>query len=139
VRVTPALIRVRNAQETWGRTQDAALSDVFKLQSDIAEQVVGALRVTLGATERRGLRRGGTSDLAAYNSHELRRYEWRKRTVAVLEEAARHFAAAIARDSTYARAWSGLACAIGLYPSHGDSTLPRLACACDPEVRVRRL
>jgi TolB-like protein/Flp pilus assembly protein TadD len=138
VRVTPALIRVRNAQEVWGQTYDAAISDVFKLQSDIAEQVVGALRVTLGTTERQGLRQGGTTDLAAYNSYELGRYEWRKRTVAGLEEAARHFAAAIARDSTYARAWSGLADAIGLYPSYGDSTLARAAAYDSAERAARR-
>ena len=47
VRVTPALIRVSNAQEVWGQSYDAALTDVFKLQSDISEQVVGALQVTL--------------------------------------------------------------------------------------------
>jgi TolB-like protein/Tfp pilus assembly protein PilF/aminoglycoside phosphotransferase (APT) family kinase protein len=138
VRVTPALIRVRNAQEVWGQTYDAALSDVFKLQSDIAEQVVAALQVTLGAAERRGLRESGTHDLAAYNSYELGRYEWRKRTAAGLEAAARQFTVALARDPNYARAWSGLADAIGLFPGYGVVSIPRAAAYDSAERAARR-
>jgi serine/threonine-protein kinase len=125
VRITPALIRVSNAQEVWGQTYDAALSDVFELQSDISEQVAGALEVTLGGTERRALREGGTHDLQAYNSYVLGRYEWRKRTQAGLQDAARLFGDALARDSNYARAWSGLADAVGLFPSYQVTVYPR--------------
>jgi len=138
VRVTPALIRVSNARELWGQTYDAALSDVFKLQSDIAEQVVGALQVTLGTDERRDLRSGGTNDVAAYNQYVLGRYEWRKRTNAGLEEAARHFTAALARDSSYAQAWSGLADAIGLFPSYGVTSVQRAAAYDSAERAARR-
>ena len=138
VRVTPALIRVSDARELWGQTYDAALSDVFKLQSDIAEQVVGALQVTLASNERRDLREGGTRDVAAYNQYVLGRYEWRKRTAAGLEEAARHFAAALARDSSYAQAWSGLADAVGLFPSYGVTTVTRAAAYDSAEHAARR-
>lgn len=138
VRITPALIRVSNAQEVWGQTYDAALSDVFKLQSDISEQVVGALQVTLGASERRDLREGGTRDVAAYNSYVLGRYEWRKRTVEGLQEAARQFAAAIARDPNYARAWSGLADAVGLFPDYSVTAMPRVTAYDSAERAARR-
>jgi len=137
VRITPALIRVSNAQEVWGQTYDAGLSDVFKLQSDISEQVVGALQVTLGGTERRDLREGGTRDVAAYNSYVLGRYEWRKRTVEGLQAAARQFTAAIARDPNYARAWSGLADAVGLFPDYSVMAIPR-ATAYDSAERAAR-
>jgi eukaryotic-like serine/threonine-protein kinase len=138
VRVTPALIRVANAQEVWGQTYDASLSDVFQLQADIAEQVVGALQVTLGATERRDLRDAGTTDVEAYNDYVLGRYEWRKRTAAGLEDAARQFTAALARDPHYARAWSGLADAVGLFPSYGVMTVPRALVYDSAERAARR-
>ncbi len=138
VRVTPALIRVTNAQEVWGQTYDADLSDVFRLQSDISEQVAGALQVTLGAEERRVLRAGGTRDVAAYDSYVLGRYEWRRRTQASLQEAARHFTAALARDPGYARAWSGLADAVGLYPQYGVMTLQPAAAYDSAERAARR-
>lgn len=124
VRVTPALIRVANAHEVWGQTYDADVSDVFRLQSEIAEQVTGALQVTLGADERRNLRASGTRDLGAYEDYVLGRYEWRKRTGDALQEAARHFTAALAHDPDYARAWSGLADAVGLYPTYGVTAIP---------------
>jgi serine/threonine protein kinase/tetratricopeptide (TPR) repeat protein len=138
VRVTPALIRVSNAQEVWGQTYDATLSDVFKVQTDIAEQVVGALQVTLGAAEQRDLRDAGTRDVDAYNSYVLGRYEWRKRSGPALEDAARQFTAAIARDPTYARAWSGLADAVGLYPSYGVRSIPRTVAYDSAERAARR-
>ncbi len=137
VRVTPALIRVGNAQEVWGQTYDASLSDVFRVQSDIAEQVVGALQVTLGATERRDMGEGGTRDVAAYNSYVLGRYEWRKRTAGGLQTAARQFTAALARDPGYARAWSGLADAVGLFPQYGVTEVTR-AVAYDSAERAAR-
>jgi serine/threonine-protein kinase len=137
VRVTPALIRVRNAQEVWGQSYDADVADVFKLQSDISERVVGALQVTLGASERRDLREGGTHNVEAYNAYVLGRYEWRKRTAAGLQEAARHFAAAIASDAGYARAWAGLADAVGLFPDYDVTTVPR-AVAYDSAERAAR-
>ena len=138
VRVTPALIRVKNAQEVWGQTFDASLSDVFKLQADIAEQVVGALQVTLGATEQRDLRDAGTRDVEAYNSYLLGRYEWRKRSADGLQAAARQFTAALARDPQYARAWSGLADAVGLYPSYGVMAIPRAVVYDSAERAARR-
>jgi serine/threonine-protein kinase len=127
VRVTPALIRVSNAQEVWGQSYDADLADVFRLQTDISEQVVGALQVTLGASERRDLGDAGTRDVAAYQSYVLGRYEWRKRTADGLQDAARQFSAALARDASYARAWSGLADAVGLYPDYNVRAIGRAA------------
>jgi TolB-like protein/Tfp pilus assembly protein PilF len=138
VRVTPALIRVANAQEVWGQSYDAALSDVFRLQTDISEQVVGALQVTLGTAERRDLREGGTHDVAAYNSYVLGRYEWRKRTQEGLQAAARQFTAAIGRDPNYARAWSGLADAVGLFPDYDVTSVPRAAAYDSAERAARR-
>ena len=138
VRITPALIRVRDAREVWGQVYDAALAEVFTLQSDIAEQVVGALQVTLGAAERRDLRHGGTRDVEAYDRYVSGRYEWRKRTATSLVEAARQFTAALARDSTYAQAWSGLADAVGLYPGYGVDSLPSAAAYDSAERAARR-
>jgi len=138
VRVTPALIRVSNAQEVWSQSYDAALADVFRLQTNISEQVVGALQVTLGAGERRHLEEGGTHSVAAYNAYILGRYEWRKRTGQALQAAARQFAAAIAADPAYARAWSGLADAVGLFPDYDVTNVPRSAAYDSSERAARR-
>ena len=47
VRVTPQLIRVADETHLWAARYDAVLTDIFEVQSQIAEQVAGALGVTL--------------------------------------------------------------------------------------------
>lgn len=119
VRVTPALIHVANGRQVWGASFDAVVTDVFDIQSDISEQVVAALAVTLGAAERRGLRDAGTASLEAYREYVLGRAAWRTRTQDGLREAVRHFQRAVDMDPQYALAWAGIADAVGLYPLYG--------------------
>ena len=47
VRVTPQLIRVADETHLWADRYDAVLTDIFAVQSEIAEQVAAALGVTL--------------------------------------------------------------------------------------------
>ena len=54
LRVTPQLIRVTDDSHLWAATYDATLGEVFRLQSEIAEQVTTALDVALRAPERVG-------------------------------------------------------------------------------------
>jgi serine/threonine-protein kinase len=47
VRVTPQLIRVADETQLWADRYDAVLTDIFAVQSEIAEQVAGALGLKL--------------------------------------------------------------------------------------------
>ena len=67
LRVTPQLIRVRDDSHLWAATYDAALGEVFRLQSEIAEQVTTALDVALRAPERAALAAVGTRNAEAYD------------------------------------------------------------------------
>lgn len=69
VRVTPQLIRVSDDSHLWADRYDASLADIFQVQGDIAEQVAGALHVTLGAPERRALSERLTASLEAYDAY----------------------------------------------------------------------
>jgi TolB-like protein len=55
VRINPALVRVSDATQIWSQSYEAVLSDVFKLQSEIAAQVAGALGVKLLQPEQKAL------------------------------------------------------------------------------------
>ena len=95
-----------NAPATrWQQPFDAALTDVFPTQADIATRVAEALGVTLGDSARRQLAARPTHDLAAYDAY-LRAVTLR-RTDAPAAVAA--FEEAIARDSGFALAWADLA------------------------------
>ena len=52
----------------WQQPFDAALTDVFQVQSDIASRVAQALGVALGAGEEKRLSEKPTQNLAAYDA-----------------------------------------------------------------------
>jgi serine/threonine-protein kinase len=109
VRVSPELIEVRTAATTWQEPFDAALTDVFGVQTEIAGRVVQALGVALGAGERRRLAERPTDNLAAYDAYLKGEEVSRGATDPVtLRRAVNYYEQAIALDSTFALAWASL-------------------------------
>ena len=68
VQVNPELVQVATSSARWQQPFDATLSDVFRVQADIASRVVQALDVALGEGERRTLAAPPTANLAAYDA-----------------------------------------------------------------------
>ena len=113
VRITAQLIDARTGYHLWSRTYDRDLRDVFAVQDEISRAIVTALHVRLTGAQATGpLVRQETSDPEAHalvlkGSHVLRTSDRES-----LARAAALFAQAIERDSTYARAYAGLAAAL---------------------------
>jgi DNA-binding SARP family transcriptional activator/TolB-like protein len=113
VRVSPELIRLApGAAPTtrWQQPFDAALTDVFAVQADIATKVADALGVVLGDSARRRLAMKPTESLAAYDEF-LRGEEaaqGMKADQAGLRRAIASYQRAVTLDSTFAQAWSQL-------------------------------
>jgi TolB-like protein len=108
IRITTQLIDTRTGYHLWSETYDRPLTDLFSVQDAIAREIVGALAGRL-TTSKKELYRGGTQDVQAYDLYLLGRQKWVTRKVPLLREAIQHFEQAIARDSSFALAWSGLA------------------------------
>jgi serine/threonine protein kinase/tetratricopeptide (TPR) repeat protein len=106
LRATAQLTRVSDGTMLWSNRYDRAAGDVFVVQEDLARSILGALRARLsgGAVVRQG-----TTDREAYELYLRGRYFWNQRTQLGLERAANFFEQALRRDSTFARAWAGLA------------------------------
>ena len=68
VRVNPELIQVSTASSRWSDAIEADLSDVFKVQSDIAGKVASALDLALGAGTQEHLAERPTKNLDAYDA-----------------------------------------------------------------------
>jgi serine/threonine-protein kinase len=66
IRVHSQLIRVQDDIHLWSETTDTFMVDVFKLQADIAENVVRALGITILEKENKSLRLFETSNEKAY-------------------------------------------------------------------------
>ncbi len=145
VRVSPELIRItsRSVPTTaWQEPFDAALTDVFQVQGDIAAQVAAALDVVLGDSTRRELRLKLTENLAAYD--EFLKGEaaaqGMKADQAGLRRAIGFYERAVSLDSSFAQAWGQLSRARTSLYSNGvpDQTLARAALAAAERARALR-
>jgi TolB-like protein len=126
IRITAQLIDANTGYHLWSETYDRPLTDLFSVQDALSREIVGALAGTF-STSKEGLYRGGTKDVQAYDLYLLGRQKWATRQVPLLREAVQHFEQAIARDSSFALAWSGLADAIVALAWRVPSELPRVA------------
>jgi TolB-like protein/tetratricopeptide (TPR) repeat protein len=69
VRVTAQLINARTGFHLWSQTYDRNLGDILALQTDVANSVAGALKVTLLGDVAAKIELGGTRNPAALDSY----------------------------------------------------------------------
>jgi TolB-like protein/Flp pilus assembly protein TadD/tRNA A-37 threonylcarbamoyl transferase component Bud32 len=141
LRVTPQLIRVTDDSHLWAATYDATLGEVFRLQSEIAEEVTTALDVALRAPERAALAAVGTRNPEAYdfylrgNDYVARGTE-RSGVLAAIDL----YQHAVALDSSFAPAFAKLARAEAamywFYYDHSPERLERVKRAADAARRL---
>src|SRR5262249_3792100 len=99
------------------------LTDVFQVQSDVAERVALALSVKVGKTQQEALRHGESRNAEARDAQMLGRSLLKQRGLGNLRQAVVQFQRAIALDSGYAKAWAGYSAAYVLLPIYFDSTI----------------
>ena len=123
VRVTAQLIDVRTDRHRWSATYDRNLEDIFAIQSDIAGQIVRALKVTLMAGEQEVMAHAQkpAENLEAYELYLRGRYAWQRRSEDSMRRAINLFEEATTLDPQLARAWSSLAAAHTTLPSYSDA------------------
>jgi tetratricopeptide (TPR) repeat protein len=109
VRITLELLRATDERQLWATAYDREITDIFKVQSDIAEQVIERLGVTLLEGERHRLSAQPTKSHQAYTLYLKGRYFWNKRTGGSLQTALDYFQGAVDLDPGYSRAWVGIA------------------------------
>ena len=109
VRISAQLIDASADEHMWAENYETDLSDVFRVQEQIAREVVRALEVELGERGNAALVRHGTRDPEAYRLYQRARYLWNTRTREGHQRAIEYYQRAIERDSTYADAYAGLA------------------------------
>lgn len=111
VRITPKLIRVADDTAVWTQQYDAALSDIFGVQADIAYQVAGALQVALERGERRLVDTRPTKDTDAYLAYlrGITSVQQGPSDTIHQAQARTDLEQAVARDPSFAQAWSWLA------------------------------
>jgi adenylate cyclase len=73
VRITAQLIDGKAGDHLWAERWDRDLTDIFALQDEISEAVVGALKLKLLPEEKAAIERRGTDNVDAYNLYLMAR------------------------------------------------------------------
>ncbi|HTX72619.1 MAG TPA: tetratricopeptide repeat protein, partial [Rectinemataceae bacterium] len=131
VHVSPELTEVSGSgapTSKWQQPFDAAITDVFAVQSEIATKVAQALGAALGAGEEKRLSEKPTQNLAAYDAF-LKGEEIRNggaNDPPSLRKQIGFYEQAVALDPGFAQAWAGVSTANSSLYANGTPT-PALA------------
>jgi serine/threonine-protein kinase len=109
VRIVVQLVDPQTEKHLWGETFDRQLTDVFEVQSEVAQQITGALQVALSPEEKQRVEKKATGDAEAYNLYLLGRFHANKWSEANVQKGIDYFKEAIAKDPGYAIAYAGMA------------------------------
>ncbi len=131
IQVNAQLIDPRTDTHAWAEDYRRVLTteNLFAIQSDLTKRIARSLEARLTDAEEARVERRPTRDLSSYRLYVQGRTHLDQRTEAGMRRSLDYFRRAIARDSAYALAWSGLSDAQALLASYGfgpaDTLLPR--------------
>ncbi len=120
VRVNVQLINAQTDSHLWAETYDRKLTDIFLVETDIAETIANNLKAKLTRSERQAIAARPTANPEAYELYLKGRFFWNKRTGPHLRQAIDYFNHAIAKDPNYALADAGLADCYALLCEYSD-------------------
>ncbi|PYK65359.1 MAG: hypothetical protein DME50_08660, partial [Verrucomicrobia bacterium] len=99
VRVSVQLINATNDAHLWAEIYDRKLTDIFKVESDIAKTIADTLRAKLTGSEEHAISLKPTADPAAYQLYLKGRFFWGRRSGDNIPKAIGYFKEAIAISS----------------------------------------
>jgi TolB-like protein/Tfp pilus assembly protein PilF len=118
MRITAQLIRASDGVHLWSQTYDRKLSDVFKVQDEIAATVASALNATLGAGPSAPTR---PVSIEAHNLVLQGLFFSRRSTIEAMHAAEGYYLQALKIDPEYPAAWAELARAYSWDVQFGNS------------------
>jgi eukaryotic-like serine/threonine-protein kinase len=119
IEVSAELTDVRDNTEIWGQQYSGKSTEIISLEQQIAGDLAEKLHSNLSTSEKELVAKQGTQNPEAYELYLKGRYSWNKRTPSDLATAISYFNQAIAKDPSYALAYSGLADAYSVLPTYG--------------------
>jgi TolB-like protein/class 3 adenylate cyclase/Tfp pilus assembly protein PilF len=108
LRVSAHLVDVKSEERLWSRDYDREIDDIFAIQTDIAKKIAESLKVRILRAEKNALEKESTKIPEAYNEYLNGRYYWNQRTEEGLKKSIEHYEKALAKDSHFALAHTGI-------------------------------
>ncbi|HEX4750329.1 MAG TPA: winged helix-turn-helix domain-containing protein, partial [Bryobacteraceae bacterium] len=125
VRISAKLVRRRQQTYLWAKQYDRELTNVLSVQSEIAHNIADEIQSTVGdgQTFAKPVIQPALSrnEFDVYDLYLKGRYFWNKRTPQGLQQAIACFQQATQKNSSYARAYAGLADSYALYSGYSLS------------------
>lgn len=135
VRVAVQLIDTNDEGLLWAETYDKEMTEIFSIQTDIAQQIATALKAKLSSPEKKQIEKKPTGNITAYDYYLKGREYYYRHNKEGYETAGGLFAKALELDSTYALAYAGLADACAQTELLDSAiTLSRRAISIDPSL-----
>jgi TolB-like protein/Flp pilus assembly protein TadD len=116
VRVNVQLVNAATDAHLWAESFDRKLTDIFAVESEIAQMVADTLQAKLTGSEKHAIGMRPTEDPIAYQLYLKGRSFLNKRTANDLRTAIGYFEQAIDKDPGFALAYAGVADAYALLP-----------------------
>jgi TolB-like protein/class 3 adenylate cyclase len=117
VRITAQLINANTDKHIWAETYDRNASEVFAIQSEVAQQIANKLNVKLTTEEGKRIIEKATDNVEAYEDYlRAKKLPLLQRIEPLLN--------AIKKDSTFSLAWAELASAYSKIPWRNQSEKP---------------
>jgi adenylate cyclase len=129
VRVTVQLVEAASAKQLWAERYDRELADIFELQDELAEAVIGTLPGRLEAANMLRVTRKRPEDMAAYDYLLRGKIHHHRRTPADNRTALEALNRALELDPAFATAQAWKVCVLGQamiwgWPTDDPFTLP---------------
>ena len=142
VRITAQLVETTTDAQVWAERFDRTLDDIFAIQDEISQAIVGALKVRLAPSERRAIKQRITSSSEAYELFLLARQFSRTGSERMQPLIVRICNRIVELDPECAQAWAQLSFAASAMSLRGQTDplakeavqLAARAIALDPEL-----
>ncbi|HEY2801577.1 MAG TPA: tetratricopeptide repeat protein [Chthoniobacterales bacterium] len=139
VRVNVQLIKADSDSHLWAETYDRKLTDIFAVESEVAQRIADSLRAKLTGQEKAAISYVGTNVPAAYDAY--------LRAIAIRNSQSREdqerfiklCRQTVALDPNYAAAWADLSVAEGLKYLQGERTEAQKTLAREAAEKALRL
>ena len=117
VRITAQLIDANTDEHIWSEQYDRNASEVFAIQSEVAQIIASQLNAKLTEDEDKRLNIKATKNIAAYDDYlRAKRLPMQQREKVLME--------ALKKDSTFALAWAELAYTYSKLPARDPADVP---------------
>lgn len=116
VRVRVQLLDATSGAHLWADSYDYKSTDMFRVESEVAQAIAGRLQARLTGSEAHALALRPTQNSVAHQAYLKGRYFWNKTTVDDIRKAIDYFSQSTAADPGYAPAYAGLADAYLMLP-----------------------